>query len=162
MTAERCDEFIDTFSTTEKILNRIGFFGAFVFGAVAIFLESAIAGFIYTGILILSLFLITRVFFCAYCSYPNKHNTCLFFPLSIVQRKSPRFTKRMTNGDKLGAFIILIACIGFPQYWLWKYTFLFISFWIATIAVAKIVNRYYCTRCRYIHCPLNRAITEST
>jgi hypothetical protein len=161
MTSKRCSKYIDTFSSTEKILNRIGFFGALTMGAVAVFMESIGFGFIYVVVVIIGTILITRVFFCAYCPYPNRHETCLFFPYDIVRQKNPHAHKKTNIFDRLGTAVTLVIFIGFPQFWLWKHPVLLTFFWILTITIATNTHRHYCTRCRYLHCPLNRTVSEN-
>ncbi len=59
---------------------------------------------------------------------------------------------------ELAAMILALALlIGLPQFWLWRYTGLFIAFWVLNGIALVQIRIVVCRTCGNIYCPMRPA-----
>lgn len=153
-------KWIDSFSLLDKVIVRGGFWGLPVLGIIATGVHSIRIGILYFLIALVSSILLTRKSFCPYCPYPKKYNDCLVMPIWLVKHIKPA-GKRMTLTDKLLTIFCMAVYVIFPQYWLIQSMPLFILFWGVSITLGVYVSFKLCAHCRFVGCPLNRAVAAS-
>jgi len=133
------------------IISMIIFFAAIVLGIIAIFKESKSMAIGY--IIFLLLGFISVIY--SYCTKCAGRFNCGHV---IIGKMAQRFPKReqgsYTGWDYLGVIIPLMVILLTPQFFLWKITWMFISFWILTIIAVWEIGKYVCTKCPNSQCKL--------
>ena len=154
-TCRRFPGFIDRFSTPEKIIMRISFYGFIVVGAYGIFLQSLLWGLLYSLFAVAGSLLVILSCLCAHCPYPYLHDTCLFIPLPWIKGLYKHRPQKMSRVDKAGWVVMLAGLIIIPQFFLIANPLVMAVFWIVTLPMVAI-PLHYCRRCRHVSCPFNQ------
>ena len=126
---------------------------ALLTGIVAISTENLIFGTGYVAILIAG-FLIVTYSYCTKCPSRFKCGHVIFG--KIAQRIPNRKKANYSNLDYLGVILPLLFIMLIPQLWLWKTTWMFVSFWILMAVSVLEINRFVCLKCSNSKCMLCR------
>lgn len=60
-----------------------------------------------------------------------------------------------TTAELTAMMLAMLILIGFPQYWLWQHTALFIAFWVLTGIALIQIRAVVCRTCTNVFCPLH-------
>jgi hypothetical protein len=148
---------IDRFSISERIVMRLGWYGFMAVGTYGIFKQSPGWAVIYVAYSVLSFTLVVLPGLCAHCPFPSKYGTCLFLPPGLINQFYPYKGPRMHPASKIAVPITLLGMVLLPNIWLVSDPPLLMLFWLLALPILAVFPLYYCRRCRYFDCPLNKA-----
>jgi len=124
---------------------------AIAIAAVATFRASWVLGVVYLALCAVSLLTIVYAY-CAKC--PCKEH-CAHVLLGKAAMAFDRQPGPYT-ATEIGALILAgLLLIGLPQCWLWRYTGLFVAFWVLNAIAVTQIRIVVCPACDNTHCPLN-------
>ena len=147
-----------TFSSRDKLLFRIGFYGFIIVGTFGIsVLESVYIGMAYFTYSLIGLFLGVLYFLCSHCPHVYVYNDCLFYP-PVILKKLYKFRKSpMTLIDKTGFICLMGSFVVLPNVWIWKNIFIMVIFWVFALLTLLGLFLYVCRHCQNTSCPFNQA-----
>ena len=148
---------IDRFPLKHRIIMQTGWYGFIAIGLAGVALQSQLWALIYFVFVIASFFFMVLPSLCSHCPYPEKHDTCLFLPPSLIRKFYPYRGPRMSRTESLTTLLGLAGIVIFPQAWLYHSPLLFIIFWAFCLPSIIAFPLYYCKRCRHEKCPMNNA-----
>jgi hypothetical protein len=125
-------------------------FIAIIIALVVMVLTSWVLGVIYLAIMIIAPQAIPRTY-CAKC--PCKTHCAHVFPGKAAMafaREPGSYT--LTELTILGVALALL--LGLPQFWLWQYPVLLITFWVLSAIAFIQIRAFVCKTCNNIYCPL--------
>ena len=122
---------------------------ALLLGIVAISSVNIIPGFTYITILITG-FLVVIYSYCTKCPGRFKCGHVIFG--KIAQRMPRRKNTNYSNLDYLGVILPLLFMMVVPQFWLWKTTWMFITFWILMAVSVLEIYLFVCSGCTNSKC----------
>jgi hypothetical protein len=141
--------------TTDRKNNKHGlismtiFFAAILLGIIAIFKESSSMAISY--IIFLLLGFISIIY--SYCTKCAGRFHCGHIIIGKIAQQFPKRKQRAySKSDYAGVIIPLLIMILFPQIFLWKITWMFISFWVLSIVAVLEINKYVCNKCQNSQC----------
>ena len=109
-------------------------------GLVSIFYESENLGLIYGAVIVISPLIIVYSY-CTKCLCRGESCGHLF-PGKLAKILPFKEQKRYTFMDIMCVVMPVAALLAFPQFWLWRHTFILIVFWVL-IAMSILEIRYY-------------------
>ena len=127
-----------------------------VVGLIAVFLHSALWGWIYLGFLTLGQALLVVSNLCARCPYPYEYDDCLLIPAGLLKALVPRRDSPMGPGGRAALLVGAGGLVVIPQYWLFQEPLLLILFWAFLLPFLGFFVLYLCRHCRHTGCPANR------
>jgi hypothetical protein len=123
---------------------------ATVIASVAMFRTSSALGIVYLALCAAAPGVIIYAF-CAKC--PCKAHCAHFFPgraaMAIDRQPGP-----YTRAELIVLALALLALIGLPQIWLWRYSGLFVAYWVLNAVAVVQIRRFVCRACDNLFCPL--------
>lgn len=122
-----------------------------VIAAIAAFRASWAWGVIYLAICVAALLIIIYAY-CAKC--PCKEH-CVHVFLGKAATTFDRQPGPYTAIEIAALVLALALLIGLPQFWLWRYTGLFVAFWVLNAIAVIQIRAVVCPACDNTHCPLN-------
>jgi hypothetical protein len=125
-------------------------FIALMIGLGVMFAASWLWGLIYLAVMALAPQAILRAY-CAKC--PCQAHCAHIFPGKAAKAFS------RTPGPytllEIGIMVIAVALlVGLPQYWLWPYPTLFVTFWVLSGIAFIQIRAFVCKTCNNIYCPV--------
>jgi hypothetical protein len=123
---------------------------AMLIALVVMFMTSWLLGLIYLAVMALAPQVILRAY-CAKC--PCQARCAHIFPgkAAMAFSRTPGPYTLLETGSMMIAMLLLL---GLPQYWLWQYPALFITFWgLSGVAIVQI-RAFVCKTCNNIYCPV--------
>jgi hypothetical protein len=133
------------------IISMIIFFAAIVLGISAIFKESAYMGIGYISFLPLGFVIIIY----SYCTKCAGRFHCGHIIIGRIAQQFPKRKQRAySKSDYAGVIIPLLTMMLFPQIFLWKTTWMFISFWFLSIVAVLEINKFVCSKCQNSQCAM--------
>ncbi|KMY68638.1 hypothetical protein AAU61_03135 [Desulfocarbo indianensis] len=156
MCAHDCIKLLDGFSLAQKTVLRLLLAAFLAVGACGVFLQSALWGWVYLGVVISTQFFMVLPTLCGHCPYPRHHDDCLFLPAGLMRRLVKYRGPAISRGEVVQMGLALLAAVLLPQYWLSMNPPLFVSFWVLALAFLASFPFYLCKRCRHRGCPANR------
>lgn len=123
---------------------------AVVVAAVALFRTAWMLGVVYLAICAAASGAIVYAY-CAKC--PCKARCGHVFPgkaAMIFDRQPGPYTAT----ELTVLLLALLALIGLPQFWLWRYTGLFVAHWLLNVVALVQVRAVVCRSCDNVYCPL--------
>jgi len=123
---------------------------ATVIAAIAMFQTSWVLGVVYLALCAVSLLSIVYAY-CAKC--PCKERCAHVFlgraAMSFNRQPGPYSTAELT-----ALILSLLLLLGFPQFWLWRYTGLFVAYWVLSGIALVQVRIVVCRTCENVYCSL--------
>jgi hypothetical protein len=144
------------FSTLEKTLMQVSFYGVVLVGVLAIGQQSPPWAAGYSGFMVIGMLFFVGPGLCAHCPYPTYYGDCLFLPTGFVNRFYPYSGPVMNTFEKISITVVLLGTVLAPHPWLIKAPVWLIPFWVFALPFLLVTPVYYCRRCRHFGCPLNR------
>ena len=126
-----------------------------VAGGVAIWRHSIVWLICYVVVGV-SLLLLLYKYYCSHCPHyiqSNKSTKCMFFwgvPKIFEERPGP-----LSFHEKAISIIAPVVWVLFPLYWLILEPGLLVIYLLSLVVFGLSVRRNECTRCVYVHCPVN-------
>jgi hypothetical protein len=121
-------------------------------GFFEILMSSVVFAATYTIIAVSGSFLIIFSF-CAKCEC--RSDACgHIVPGKLTNLFPDRDQTDYSIADYFLTSISLLLVIGFPQFWLWKNSYLFITFWVLIIITLVMILSSVCKKCENTKCPL--------
>lgn len=90
--------------------------------------------------------------FCAKC--PCQENCGHVFPgkLAALMERQPG---PYTRVEMAVVAVALLALVGLPQAWLWRYPMLLMAFWVLAVISMMEIRAFVCRACDNVHCPVS-------
>jgi len=126
---------------------------ATVVAAVVAFRTSWMLGVVYAVICIAAP-LVVLYAYCARC--PCKAHCGHVFPGKAAQ-VFDREPGPYTPAELAAMVLALSLLIGLPQFWLWRYTGLFIAYWVLNSIALVQIRLVVCRTCENVYCPMKPA-----
>ena len=123
-------------------------------GFIAVSSTSALLAGIYAIIALLSSMGIVY-FYCSKCAC-SEYACGHVLPGKLVQFFPERKSKNYSGSDFFATGTAIALIIGFPQYWLWKYTPLFAVFWVLMIIALAEILLCVCNHCENSLCLIRK------
>ena len=128
---------------------------AFGIGIVATALSSVPFAVISLGLILLAVFCISYIY-CSKCLCRQYCNHVILGKISVILREGQ--AEPYTAFDLLaGVGVPLALAILFPQYWLIKIPYLFVTYWIILLLAGAESLLYVCKSCQNKKCTLCRS-----
>ena len=124
---------------------------AIVIAAIAVFRASWVMGVVYLGVCAAAL--VTIVY--AYCAKCPCKEHCAHVFLGKAAMAFDRQPGPYTATEIAALILALLLLLGLPQFWLWRYTGLFVAFWVLNAIAIVQIRTVVCPACDNTHCPLN-------
>ncbi len=125
---------------------------AIVIALVAMFQTSWEWGVVYLAACIVAVGIILYVY-CARCPCREKCGHVFLGRLAaaLVERQPGPYTV-----VELAALLLALLLLwGLPQVWLWRYTGLFVAFWVLSAIALTQIRIVVCRNCGNVYCPAN-------
>lgn len=123
---------------------------AAVIAAVAMFRASLVLGVVYLVVCAVSSGAIVYAY-CAKC--PCKAHCAHVFPgkaaMAFDRQPGPYTATELTV-----LVLALLSLLGLPQFWLWRYTGLFVAYWLLNVVALVQARVILCQSCDNVYCPL--------
>jgi uncharacterized membrane protein len=148
---------INRFSLSGRIVMRTLWTAFTVIGTYGIYVQSPLWAAIYIVLVLLGFILVVLPSLCTHCPYPSKHNTCLFMPPGLVTHFYPYKGPDMSTAGKICSLFAIAGMVIMPNIWLVSTPPLLLFFWLVALPTVAVFPLYYCTRCRHLDCPMNKA-----
>lgn len=151
-----CPVPIDRFTLGQKTFIRVCLYGFGAIGILGAFAENWIAG---TAVLVVSMLsgLVVLRCFCSHCPYPRTHDTCYAMPPPLVRAVAGHKSGPLSRAERAIFIMALAVAMLLPQIWLIRRLPLLIAYWAFCLPTCFVFPFYICRRCRFMHCPFNRA-----
>lgn len=109
----------------------------------------------------ISLLLLIIYSYCCKCDC-KEHNCGHVIPGRIAMVLPKRSQGRYSTADISSLIIAFLILLIFPQFWLWKSTFLLVAFWISLIIAGIDIVLFVCPSCKNRNCVLCKTKTKNS
>lgn len=140
---------------------RLGFLAVLIVGAIGIGLDDPGWALFYELFALIGLVTTVVRGFCARCPSPYLYDDCLFYPAFLLREFISKKSDKMPGTSTVATALILAVIIFFPQPWLFNRPVLLVLFWAILVPMATSLPGYFCRKCAYDDCPLNKTTTQS-
>jgi hypothetical protein len=123
---------------------------ATVVAAVVMFRTSWVLGVVYLAVCAAA----PGAILYAYCAKCPCQTHCGHVFLGRVAMAFSRQPGPYTIAELAALALALLSLIGLPQLWLWRYTGLFIAYWLLTAVALVQIKTFVCRACENVFCPL--------
>jgi hypothetical protein len=123
---------------------------AIVIAAIAVFRASWVMGVIYLALCVAAS--LTIIY--AYCAKCTCKEHCAHVFLGKAAMTFDRQPGPYTATEITALVLALALLLGLPQFWLWRHTGLFVTFWALNAIAVIQIRIVVCPACDNAHCPL--------
>jgi hypothetical protein len=123
---------------------------AILIAAIAVFRASWVMGVVYLAICAVA----PAIIIYAYCAKCACKEHCAHVFLGKAAMAFDRQPGPYTATEIAALILALGLLLGLPQFWLWRYTELFVAFWVLNAIAVIQIRVVVCPACDNTHCPL--------